>query len=312
MNVSAQVVRLPWWLTVIRWFDTYAGSPVDASDPKAQRIDWLRVVPFALLHLFGLAVFLPEVGMSTVAVTTAISLYVVRMFAITGFYHRYFSHRSFKANRFWQFVFAVIGNSSIQRGPLWWAAHHRHHHRTSDTPEDAHSPRQHGFLWAHCGWFLANANFHTRHDLIPDLGKFPELRLLDRFDVAVPILFLTSMYLFGWLAPTSWGTSGLQMLCWGCLSTVFVAHGTFCINSMSHVWGGKRFKTDDDSRNNMVLAIITMGEGWHNNHHHYQSSVRQSFRWYEWDPTFYTLWLMSKVGIVYDLKPVPAQLKRDA
>jgi stearoyl-CoA desaturase (delta-9 desaturase) len=240
----------------------------------------------------------------------AAALYVVRMFALTGFYHRYFSHRTFQTSRPVQFVFAAIGASCVQRGPLWWAAHHRHHHRVTDTPADPHSPRVHGFLWSHVGWFLTPRNFRTDLARVPDLAKYPELRWLDRFDIAVPVVLAVAMFGLGVLlqhAAPQLGTSGGQMLAWGFfVSTVVLFHATVTINSLAHRYGKRRFNTKDDSRNNLWLALLTFGEGWHNNHHFFPGSSRQGFRWWEVDVTWYGLKLMSMLGLVRGLKPVPA------
>jgi stearoyl-CoA desaturase (delta-9 desaturase) len=252
------------------------------------------------------------VGVSPVAVLVCLALFWVRMFAITGFYHRYLSHRSYKTSRWFQFLFALVGNSSTQKGPLWWAAHHRHHHQYSDELEDVHSPAQRGLLYAHVGWIFDRANSRTRLRLVPDLAKFPELRVLDRFDVLIPILLGTACFGLGVLlaaeAP-SLGTSGMQMLVWGYfVSTVALAHATFTINSLSHVFGRRRFQTTDTSRNNLALALLTMGEGWHNNHHFYPTSTRQGFYWWEIDLTYYGLYLLSKIGLIWDLKKVPLHI----
>ncbi len=299
-----------WYVRMFRWVDTYAVPPADTNDPANHRIEWLRVLPFLLLHVSCFAVI--WVGWSWTAVAVAVALYFIRMFAITGIYHRYFSHRTYKTSRFWQFCFAVLGNSSVQRGPLWWAAHHRHHHRHSDDEQDVHSPSRLGFWRSHMLWFMNRANHRTQLELIPDFAKFPELVWLDRYDVAVPVLLGVSLFMLGWLlhvvAP-GLNTNGLQLLVWGLsISTVACAHGTFTINSLSHVFGSRRYQTTDTSRNNFLLALITLGEGWHNNHHHYQSTVRQGFFWYEIDITFYILKTMSWVGIISDLKPVPAHI----
>jgi len=287
---------------VLRWFDT--SVPMHESDIRYTRIDWLRVLPFIGLHLMCFGVI--WVGVSAAALWVALGLYLLRMFAITGFYHRYFSHKAFKTSRLVQFLFALLGASSVQRGPLWWAAHHRNHHRHSDQPEDFHSPRQHGFWWSHMGWFMTPKGFVTDHDKIPDLTRFPELRVLDRFDILVPIaLAVGCLFLGRWLGP-EYGTSGAQMLIWGFfVSTVVLFHGTVTINSLSHVWGRRRYETKDDSRNNWLLSIITLGEGWHNNHHHFPGAARQGFFWWEYDVTYYVLRVMSWFGLVWDLKPVP-------
>jgi stearoyl-CoA desaturase (delta-9 desaturase) len=294
----------------IRWFDTDAADAPAPGDEK--RIDWLRVIPFIGLHLACIG--LVWVGFSWVALWTAVALYALRMFAITGFYHRYFSHKAFKTSRPVQFLFALVGSMSVQRGPLWWAAHHRNHHRHSDTPADVHSPVQHGFLWSHMGWFLTRAGFQTDRSVIKDLLKFPELRLLDRFDILVPIALAVGLFFTGEYLEANHpdlGTSGPQLLIWGFfVSTVVLFHATVTINSLAHRFGRRRYPTSDDSRNSLLLALLTFGEGWHNNHHHYPGSARQGFRWWEVDLTYYTLKLMSWFGLVWDLKPVPAQLRR--
>lgn len=276
--------------------------------PRADRIDWLRAAPFIALHGACLAVL--WVGISPIAVIVAAGLYAIRMFALTGFYHRYFAHRTFRASRPVQFAFALIGASAVQRGPLWWAAHHRNHHRHADTELDPHSPTLRGFLWSHMGWFLTPRAFRTDLARVPDLAKYPELRWLDRYDVAVPVALAVALYGLGaslqHVAP-SLHTDGAQMLVWGFfVSTVVLFHATVTINSLAHRWGSRRFDTRDNSRNNVWLALLTFGEGWHNNHHFFPGSARQGFHWWEVDLTWYGLKLMALMGLVHELKPVPA------
>ena len=296
---------------VVRWFDTADAAALPADDVP-DRIDWLRVVPFIGLHLACLGVLV--VGVSSFAVAVALALYLLRMFAITGFYHRYFSHKAFKTSRALQFVFALLGAMSVQRGPLWWAAHHRHHHRHADTEHDIHSPVTRSFFWSHMGWFLTVRGYRTDLDRVRDLAKFPELRWLDRFDILVPIALAAGLLLLGmWLehAAPSLGTTGPQLLVWGFfISTVVLFHATVTINSLAHRWGTRRYPTADDSRNNGWLALLTLGEGWHNNHHHFPGAARQGFRWWEFDPTYYILRAMASLGLVWDLKPVPHNLRR--
>jgi len=291
--------------SLARWFDNDAAARGIAVD---RQIDWWRMIPFIALHLGVIAVF--WVGVSTTAVVVAVALYALRMFAITAFYHRYFSHRAFRASRGAQFAFAVLGATAVQRGPLWWAAQHRHHHAHSDDDTDHHSPRRHGFLWSHMGWFMAKENFRTRLELLPDLARFPELRFLDRFDVLVPALLALGLYGLGeWLAAVrpALGTNGAQLLVWGfVVSTVVLYHATFTINSLAHRVGSRRFDTRDDSRNNFWLALLTFGEGWHNNHHFYPGSARQGFHWWEIDLTYYGLRALAAAGLVRELRPVPA------
>jgi stearoyl-CoA desaturase (delta-9 desaturase) len=289
------------------WFDNTKTSAAMLED----RIDWSRIVPFVLMHFACLAAL--WTGVSPVALLVALIAYLVRMLAITGLYHRYFSHRSFKTSRVGQFVFGLLGASAVQRGPVWWAAHHRHHHVHSDQPTDTHSPRQRGFWYSHLGWFLTGKGFAPDLKLVKDLMRFPELRFLDRFDLFVPVLLGGFMYGLGALlegtAPEL-GTSGAQMLVWGFfVSTVLCSHATFTINSLSHVFGRQRYRTGDTSRNNWWLALVTLGEGWHNNHHYYPNSTRQGFYWYEYDLTFYVLKILSWLGIIWDLKPVPLAVR---
>ena len=292
--------RRDFWLALSQRFSRQAQD-----DPYA--VDWLRVAPFVGVHLACLGVI--WTGWSAVAVGTAVALYFLRMFAITGFYHRYFSHRSFKTSRAAQLVFAVIGASAAQRGPIWWAAHHRAHHAHSDQPADVHSPLQHGFWWSHCGWFLSRRHYDADLGRVRDLLRFPELKWLDENDFVVPValavaLFATGAGLERW-AP-GLGTDGWQMLVWGFfVSTVAVYHGTYTINSLAHRIGRRRFETADGSRNSFWLALLTLGEGWHNNHHHYPAAARQGFYWWELDLTYYGLKALAAVGVVRDLKPVP-------
>lgn len=299
-------------LAVLRWFDSGA-APDEIRDDEPQRVDWMRCVPFAAVHLACLGVL--WVGVSWVALAVAVALYLVRMFAITGFYHRYFSHRTFKTSRLAQFVFAAMGNSTAQRGPLWWASHHRLHHRRSDRPEDVHSPRRHGFLWSHLGWITSRPNFRTHLKVVQDLARFPELRFLDRFDVLMPTLLGFATYFLG-VALKHWApglhTTGPQMLVWGFfVSTVVLMHGTFTINSLAHVLGTQRYDTDDSSGNSFVLSLLTLGEGWHNNHHHYPAATRQGFYWWEIDITFYVLLALARLRVIWDMHGVPASVLAD-
>ena len=296
--------------SLLRWFDAGTGSTA-VEDTSRDRIDWARILPFVGMHAACLAVF--WVGVSPVAVGVAVALYVLRMFAITGFYHRYFSHRTFKTSRAAQFAFAVIGAAAVQRGPIWWAAHHRHHHAHSDRPEDVHSPSQRGFLWSHMGWFLSRGHFAPDLGRVRDLLRYPELRWLDRFDILVPFALALGLLLLGHglaVAHPGLGTSGGQMLVWGFfVSTVACYHGTYTINSLCHVWGRRRYATGDESRNNFWLALLTLGEGWHNNHHRYPMSARQGFYWWEVDITYYGLRLLAALGLIWDLKPVPREVR---
>ena len=293
---------------VINWFDSYAVSDATQNSSVAteKELNWVRIIPFVLLHIACLCVI--WVGWSPIAIIVAMVFYFIRMVGITAFYHRYFAHKTFKTSRIAQFIFALIGSASTQRGPLWWASHHRHHHYYSDTEEDVHSPRQ-GIFWSHMGWFLSDKHFKTRLDLIPDFARFKELIILDRFDILVPIISMALLYSLGSvlnLLIPELGTNGLQMLVWGyVISTVLLLHATLCINSLAHTVGSRRFETKDTSRNNLFLALITLGEGWHNNHHRFPNSARQGLLWWEIDISYYLIKLMEKIGIVWDVNPGP-------
>jgi stearoyl-CoA desaturase (delta-9 desaturase) len=303
------ILSSPPALAIIRWFDAEADiESMATGDPK--KVDWLRIVPLIFMHLMCLGVV--WVGWSRTAVIVALLLYLIRMFAITALYHRYFSHKAYNTNRFWQFVFGVVGNASVQRGPLWWAAHHRHHHRFTDQEQDVHSPSRHGFWWSHIGWLTSKTNFPTHYRYVADWARYPELRWLNRFDTVVPILLLLTLYISGEIlkrfAPQL-ETHGMQLVIWGFfISTVVLLHATVTINSFDHMYGSRRYNTPDTSRNNALLALLTLGEGWHNNHHHYAVSTRQGFFWWEIDITYYLLVFLSWLGIVRDLRPVPGHM----
>ncbi|TMJ56036.1 MAG: acyl-CoA desaturase, partial [Alphaproteobacteria bacterium] len=269
-------------------------------DDKHDDIIYPSALPFVLIHLGCVAAIWS--GITWQAVVICVALYWLRMFAIGAGYHRYFSHRSYSAGRVFQFILAVLAQSSAQKSILWWAAKHRHHHLHSDTSRDVHSPRHKGFIYSHVGWIFARRHDATDLVKVADFASFPELRWLHKFEVLPAVVIAVLCFLIA-------GWSGLIVgFLW---STVLLYHATFCINSLAHVHGRKRYVTGDDSRNNWLLAFFTMGEGWHNNHHAYQSSVRQGFRWWEIDATFYILKALSWLGIVWDLKTPTEQVMRN-
>ncbi|MFO0613906.1 MAG: acyl-CoA desaturase [Polyangiaceae bacterium] len=262
---------------------------------------WTSLLGVIAIHVATVVAIARGVTWQLLALAAA--TYWIRMFAITGAYHRYFSHRTYKTSRAFQFFLGLLGVMSTQKGPLWWGATHRHHHKHSDDELDPHSPARKGFLMAHMGWWLAREWENTDEAAIADFAKYPELRFLDRFHLVGPALLM----LLCWLI------AGSDGILWGyVVSTCVLLHCTFTINSLAHVFGSRRYATTDTSRNNVWLALLTMGEGWHNNHHHYMSSTRQGFFWWEIDATYYVLWLLSKVGLVWDLRGVPeSALKRN-
>lgn len=282
--------------------------------PDDERPDWIGSSAFVGVHLACFLAF--YTGVSWAAVAMLVFTYGIRMFGITGVFHRYFSHRTYKTSRLFQFVLGYLGTSAAQQGPLWWAAHHRHHHRHSDTEEDIHSPIHKGFWWSHVGWVIAKKYEKTNMKAIPDFAKYPELRFLNNFHIIPPITFALAVYGVGWLleryAP-GLGTNGFQMLVWGFfISTTLLYHGTFCINSVAHVFGKRRFRTNDHSRNNWLLAIITLGEGWHNNHHRCPYAEAQGLYWWEIDISHYILKGLSAVGLVWDLQKAPNTIYEEA
>ena len=263
-----------------------AAGVVGKNDP----IHLVRSVPFALIHLAPLAALFVDVRWQDWVVCGV--LYVVRMFGITAGFHRYFAHRAFRTGRVMQFLLAFLGTTSAQKGVLWWAGHHRHHHVHSDDEHDVHSPKR-GFLWSHLGWILAVKHDATPTERIRDFARFPELRFLNKHWLLPPTLLAVALLLIG----------GWSMLLIGFfLSTVLLWHGTFLVNSLAHVWGSRRFATSDTSRNNLVIALLTLGEGWHNNHHHYCSTANQGFYWWEIDVSFYVIKALQKLGLVWDVR----------
>jgi stearoyl-CoA desaturase (delta-9 desaturase) len=272
---------------------------VEITGPGCDRPRWRRNAPFWGVHVAAVVGAL-WIGWSWAAFAWLLGGYAVRMFAITAGFHRYFAHRTYKTSRAFQLLLGVLGMSAAQQGPLWWAAHHRRHHKHSDEPEDVHSPRQRGFLWSHLGWILASR--HTQTDLarVKDLARYPELRFMNRHDVSFVVGFSVLLYLTGGATALSWGGFVAQVLCW---------HATFCINSLAHVWGGRPYATSDDSRNNTFLAVLTFGEGWHNNHHHYQRSARQGFHWWQLDVSYYVLKVLERLHLVWDVEGVPRHIR---
>ena len=274
-----------------------------AAQPTAPIVEHTDImypsaIPFVLVHLACVAAL--WTGVTYEALVLCFLLYWLRIFAIGAGYHRYFSHRAYRTSRAFQFALAVLSQSTAQKSVLWWASKHRHHHLHSDTETDVHSPRHKGFVYSHLGWIFSRKNDAADLVKVADFARYPELMWLHKHELVPPVvLALLSVLIAGW--------SGLVVgFFW---STVLVYHATFCINSLAHVRGRRRYVTGDDSRNNWLLALFTMGEGWHNNHHAYQSSVRQGFRWWEIDATFYLLKALSWTGLVWDLKTPPAAVR---
>ncbi len=266
--------------------------------PPEDRLALEESIPFFVFHLVALVgVFL--IPPSVELVLAALGIFWLRILGVTLGYHRYFSHRAFRTSRVFQCLLAWWAVSSAQKGVLWWAGHHRNHHRYSDSPQDVHSPRRRGFLWSHVGWILARRYNETPVETVRDLARYPELRWLDRHNNVPTVVLALACFLIG----------GWTGLIWGYfVTTVLLWHGTFTINSLSHVFGRRRYPTTDTSRNNFWLSVLTLGEGWHNNHHYFCSSARNGFFWWEWDPTYYTIRALEALGIVWDVKRPPRRV----
>ncbi len=278
------------------------NSTLDVSSTKLEPIVKGKVPKLFLILFFAISatvLFVFTVPFRWELVGVALVSYFLRMFGITAVYHRYFSHNAYKTSRVFQFLLAFIGATAMQKGPLWWAAHHRDHHRYSDTEKDLHSPKQKGFWYSHMLWFLSNDYNDYDSRVIKDYYKYPELVFLDKYHWIAPLSYAILLYAIG----------GWDWLVYGyAVATFFLGHATWTINSLAHVFGSKRFPTRDDSRNHFLLALITMGEGWHNNHHHYAHSANQGFYWYEIDMSYYILKFLSWFGLVWDLKKPPARV----
>ena len=280
-------------------------APPGAANPRRRPrrtfLSLLAPAAFLGIHLAAFSVFF--VPTTWTAVGLCVAFYALRVFGLTAGYHRYFAHRGYKATRWFQFVLAWLGASALQRGPIWWAGHHRLHHKHSDTEDDPHSPVVRSVWWAHIGWVLSPQSSATGWDQMKDWKHYPELRLLEKYDVVPGVLLAVACYLIGGLSGLAWGFL---------LSTVLVYHVTFLVNSACHLFGKRRYATQDDSRNNWLVALLTFGEGWHNNHHHYPSAARQGFMWWEVDVSYSVLKVLSWFGVVWDLRePTPRALAKN-
>lgn len=279
------------------FYERVLNAPVP-EEPLATSLgeyQWSKSVPFFLMHLVPLGALWTGARWQDFAVCVA--LYAVRMFGVTGGYHRYFAHRTYKTSRVFQFLLALLAQSSAQKGALWWAAHHRTHHKFSDKPGDPHNSKR-GFWYSHVGWILDHTDF-TDYSKVKDLAKYPELVFLNVFpNLPTVALGFAVWWFMGW--------SGL-FIGFG-LSTVLLWHGTFTINSLAHMIGKPRYDADDDSKNSFFLALITLGEGWHNNHHYFMGSTRQGFFWWEIDISFYVVKVLSWLRLVWDVKAPPARV----
>ncbi len=272
----------------------------------------IRLIEFVRLTVhIGALIGVFWVAFSWLALTVLILSYSLGMIFVTLGLHRYFSHRAFKTSRWFQFLLAYGCCTVLQRGPIWWASVHRHHHRFSDEKEDFHSPRQGGFFHAHMGWLYNPKVFELDYKNVQDLTQYPELRFLDSWYYIGAVHYMLMMALLGYCLgvwfPQTGATAG-QMLVYGFfLRTVLLWHGTYTINSLMHVIGKRVYATKDDSRNSFILAILTMGEGWHNNHHHYPATARMGFHWWQIDVSYYVILLLEKLRLIHSVRRLPPE-----
>lgn len=275
---------------------------------------WKNTLALAFMHLMCLGVFF--VGFNWTALWVGIALYWIRMFGITAGYHRYFSHRSYKTSRVFQFILAFLGGTAAQNAALWWASHHREHHLHVESERDIHSPVRHGFWWAHMGWVFAPAHKEARFERIKDFMKYPELVWLNENFFFPPLLLMLGLAGAGAFLQfnlPALEVGAWQLVIWGFfVSTVFLYHSTFLVNSAAHLWGSRRFETNDASKNNWFISLLTLGEGWHNNHHRYPTSERQGIYWWEIDITHLVLKFLSFFGVVWDLKKHPPEVYQES
>ncbi|MEQ8583139.1 MAG: acyl-CoA desaturase [Marinoscillum sp.] len=287
---------------------TASSEPRVLNKPKIK-----KEISFTLMHFIPFAALLT--GATLFDWMICIFLYFFRMFWITGGYHRYFAHRSYKTSRWFQFVIAFMAQTSAQKGALWWAGHHRVHHRTSDTYDDPHSMKHYGFWYSHVGWIIGPDYKETDYKIIGDYAKYPELVWLNKYYLVPPVVLALTVMALGGIVngggiEMMFTAAGFSTLFIGFfLSTVVLYHGTFSINSIMHKFGKQRYKSNDESKNSLWLALLTMGEGWHNNHHYYETAARQGFFWWEIDITYYILRVFGFLGLIWDIREVPDHIK---
>ena len=247
-------------------------------------------------------VYPPDAGL----VALALLSHYGRMIGLTLCFHRHLSHRAFKLNRAVRFVFAWLGTAALQKGPIWWAGNHVYHHKFADREGDPHSPVVSGFFHSHLGWFTNDTRWDkvdASNPVVREFSRDPELRWLDRYYAVPPALLALGLFLAG----------GWPWLVYGfCVPTFTLAHSTLAINSINHLFGSRRFETKDNSRNNLWTTLLTLGEGWHNNHHRFQRAARNGFYWWELDPTYWVVKALAVMGLASDVIPVPSRVYAEA
>jgi stearoyl-CoA desaturase (delta-9 desaturase) len=269
-------------------------NPKDISITQPQPLNWTVSVILALLHIGAIAALF-------MFNWRAFASFLILLWVATGFgislgYHRLHTHRSYKVPLWMEYFFAICGTLTLEGGPIFWVATHRIHHQRSDQPGDPHSPRD-GAWWSHLGWILIGESKHNNSRLMakyaPDLAKHRFYVWLNDYHWVSSVVLALALFAIG----------GLPMFLWGgCMRIVFGLHATWAVNSATHMWGSRRFATRDDSRNSWWVALITFGEGWHNNHHAHPTSARHGLAWYEFDPSWLTIKLLRFFGIARAVK----------
>ena len=261
---------------------------------RDQRVNWATTITMALFHVGAVAALFM---FNWRAFGVAVFLYwMCTGLGISMGYHRLHTHRSYKLPIWIEYFFAVCGTLTLEGGPIFWVATHRIHHQHSDKPGDPHSPRD-GAWWAHMLWLLTGESKHSNTRMMskyaPDLAK-------DRFYVWLNDYHWLPLLVLGVIL---FAVGGWPMLLWGvCVRVVFGLHATWLVNSATHMWGGRRFNTRDDSRNNWWVALITFGEGWHNNHHAHPTSARHGLAWYELDLSWIQITILKYLGIAKSIR----------
>ena len=262
--------------------------------PNRQKLNWITTIVLILLHIGAVAALFV---FSWRVFAAAVFLYWMTVaLGISMGYHRLHTHRSYQIPRFLEYFFAVCGALTLEGGPIFWVATHRLHHQKSDQPGDPHSPRD-GAWWSHVGWILLGETNHNNTRVLskyaPDLAKYKFYVWLNNYHW-VPLTVLgVLLYAIGGLPLFLWG---------GCLRVVVGLHSTWLVNSATHMWGRRRFETRDDSRNSWWVALLTFGEGWHNNHHAHPTSARHGLAWYELDHSWILISVLKFFGIAKSVK----------
>ncbi len=262
--------------------------------PDRNKMNWFTTTVFGLLHVGAVAALFM---FSWRSLAVAVALYWISVgFGISLGYHRLHTHRSFRVPQALEYLFALFGTLTLQGGPLFWVATHRIHHSRSDQPGDPHSPRD-GAWWSHMGWILFGESKHADTRAMaryaPDLAKHRFYVWLNNYHWLPVVVLGVALFAIG----------GLPMMLWGtCLRIVVGLHATWLVNSASHLWGSRRFATNDDSRNNWWVALMTFGEGWHNNHHAHPTSARHGLAWYEFDISWITLHVMKFLRLAKNIR----------